>query len=216
MSISTDHTLDSGYFTHTRDDVLEVVPEAGSYLEIGCGAGAFGSSLRAAHPTAEVWGVELVPEAAAVASDLLDRVVVGPFPEVADEVERTFDCIVCNDVLEHIADPWAALDRVCSLLKPGGWVVASIPNVRNPQTIWNLVVRGRWDYVPSGVLDKTHLRFFTKSTMVEMFEEAGLRVERIVGSFALGGGRLAALRLPSWPIVGRLLFRQYILVGRVP
>jgi 2-polyprenyl-3-methyl-5-hydroxy-6-metoxy-1,4-benzoquinol methylase len=213
VSIASGRSLDSGYFSSSREDVLAVVPDAPSYLEVGCGTGAFGSSLRRRHPDAEMWGIELVPEAAEEAEQVFDRVVVGPFPDVADQLDRTFECVVCNDVLEHMVDPWRALDRIVELVEPGGAVVASIPNVRNLQTITQLL-RGRWDYVPSGVLDRTHLRFFTKATMIELFEGAGLRVEQIVGSFSLGTNRLAALRLTSWPILHRLLYRQYILVGR--
>ena len=216
MSIESGSSLDSGYFTNDRADVLAVVPPASSYLEVGCGAGAFGATVKAAHPGSDVWGIELVPEAAAEARTRLDHVVAGPFPDVADEIDRTFDCIICNDVLEHMVDPWSALDRLVTMLAPGGAIVASIPNVRHPQTIVDLVVRGRWDYVPSGVLDRTHLRFFTKATMVELFEGAGMRVERIVGSFPIGGNRWSWLRLTSWPVVRHLLWRQYILVARVP
>jgi len=203
----------SDYYLATREDVLPLVPKVGSYLEVGCASGNFGAQLKRQFPDAVVWGVEPVSGPAEVASGRLDRVVNGLFPACLPEIDRIFDCIICNDVLEHMADPWTALDALVGLLAPGGVLVTSIPNVRNPQTIFRLVVRGRWDYEPSGVLDKTHLRFFTKSTARELLEGAGLQVREVVGSHPLGVNRWAWLRLDRWPIVKNLLFRQYIMVA---
>jgi len=92
-----------------------------------------------------------------------------------------FDCIVFNDVLEHMIFPEQALQYAKSLLAEGGVVVASIPNIRSLVTLFRLLFRAQWEYTDSGVLDKTHLRFFTKSSIVDMFEREGYALEEICG-----------------------------------
>jgi 2-polyprenyl-3-methyl-5-hydroxy-6-metoxy-1,4-benzoquinol methylase len=90
-----------------------------------------------------------------------------------------FDCIVFADVLEHLNDPWGTLARYIQWLKPGGYVVASIPNVRNIALLFNLIVRGRWRYEDSGLLDRTHLRFFTRREIIDLFSASGLQIELV-------------------------------------
>ena len=91
----------------------------------------------------------------------------------------TYDCIVFNDVLEHVVDPWSMLDRAKERLAPGGRIVASIPNVRHYIVVRNLALRGRWDYADWGVLDRTHLRFFTRASIEELFESADMAIETL-------------------------------------
>lgn len=156
--------------------VAYVPPSVGSVIDIGCGAGGFGRALKAQRPEVEVWGVELVARAAAEAAEHLDRVVVGAFPEVGPELGRTFDCIVFNDVLEHLADPWAALASAHTMVGHDGTVVASVPNVRNWRTIIDLVRHGRWEHQEQGIHDVDHLRWFTRRTLIEAFTGTGWTV----------------------------------------
>jgi SAM-dependent methyltransferase len=130
--------------------------------------------------------VEARPEFVAEASPHYDEIVTGTFPKALSGCPVRFDCIVFNDVLEHMADPWAALHTARGLLTPEGTVVASIPNVRNLETVFQLVVRGQWTYAASGVLDRTHLRFFTKRSIRVLFEESGFGIEAIGGIHPLG------------------------------
>jgi SAM-dependent methyltransferase len=95
-----------------------------------------------------------------------------PFPE------GTVDCIICADVLEHTADPWAVVAKLKELLKPDGCIVASIPNVGFHRNIRKML-RGQWTYAQEGLLDKTHLRFFTLETITELFASNGLKIERV-------------------------------------
>ena len=208
----------SGYYSSQRLDMLPHVPVGDSYLDLGCGEGRFAEQLKARHPTAVVWGIEPSEDAARAAATRIDRVIVGTYPECRDEIDRRFSCIVCNDVLEHMVDPWTASAELVGLLEPGGILVASLPNVRNLATIYRLVLKGRWDYVDSGVLDRTHLRFFTPATMVEMIEAAGLRVESVSGSWPLTTVKMRLLRAGSWLLSRNFakegLFRQYVIVAR--
>lgn len=157
-----------------------VPPGVRTLLDVGCLAGGFGRMLKARRPSLEVWGIEADPAAAAVARSRLDHVIEGTYPDAAPT--RRFGCVVFNDVLEHIVDPWAALERTLPLLEPGGVVVASIPNVRYYAVSWALLVRGKWEYGDGGVLDRTHLRFFTRRTVQALFASTGYQVRTLEAS----------------------------------
>lgn len=163
-----------------------VPAKARRVLDVGCGAGAFARGLReerlALGQQLEVWGLELAPDAAAQAAGTLDRVLVGTVEDTIEQLPAAhFDCICCNDVLEHLAWPERALRGLRGKLAPGGVVVASIPNVRFFGNVWDLVVHGAWSYADEGILDRTHLRFFTRSSMRELFDAAGYRLLRQEG-----------------------------------
>jgi SAM-dependent methyltransferase len=112
-----------------------------------------------------------------------DEVVEGFFPDALLNGTDTdqFDVITFNDVLEHILEPAETVAAAKKLLAPGGRVIAAIPNVQVATLIWDLI-RGRWEYTDEGILDRTHVRFFTKSSMKSLFEDAEFRVEKIVGA----------------------------------
>jgi 2-polyprenyl-3-methyl-5-hydroxy-6-metoxy-1,4-benzoquinol methylase len=168
------------YFGGFRSDVADVVPkECSRILDVGCGYGGLGRSLRA-RGLAEVFGVELNPDAASHLEGVYAEHWIGDVEQVSLPVDmEPFDCIVFADVLEHLRDPWGTMEQYLQRLKPGGYVVASIPNVRNFYLLYNLIVRGQWRYEDSGLLDRTHLRFFTRKEIMELFSVAGLEVEMV-------------------------------------
>ena len=194
--------------------MLPYLPEtARRVLEVGCGSGAFAAVLKGAR-NAYVAGIEPQPAAAAQAAGRLDRVIEGDIDAGIEQLggER-FDCIVFNDVLEHLIDPWAALAAVRPLLGAGGVVVASIPNMRYMPVLKDLVLQGQWTYRQDGVMDQTHLRFFTQASIRSLFESSGYRLRRIDGinglvfpwKFALlnrlSGGRFADVRYQQFAVV---------------
>lgn len=192
-----DATAPARYPFSERPEMLAFVPAAArSVLDVGCGPGGFGQALRRHDPSRELWAVEADEEVAAGAARHYDRLVAGPFPEALTGVGRTFDCIVFNDVLEHTVDPWAVLRATAPLLAPAGVVVASIPNVRNVAVVADLVVRGNWTYRDIGILDRTHLRFFTARSIRSLFAGAGFVIEQMAGINPVGesypGGRWLA------------------------
>ena len=169
------------YFAEARAEMLPFVPDnCHRLLDVGCGAGAFGASLKQARQI-EVWGVELVSSVAEKARTKLDRVITGPFAPETELPACAFDCVVFNDVLEHMIAPEQALRFAKTLLTSGGAVLASIPNVRHLPVLWQLGVHGRWEYRDCGLLDKTHLRFFTKSSIRKMFNDEGYALKSILG-----------------------------------
>lgn len=173
------------YVSNPRLDVLPHLPSGvASVLDIGCGRGGFGATLRERYgPKARLVGVEAVPEQAerARSGGAFDEVLDGYFPEVLGDRPERFDLVTFNDVLEHIVDPWAVLRRCHDVLTPSGRVLAAIPNIAYAPAVWGLV-RGRWEYTDDGILDRTHVRFFTRASMVELFESTGFVVERCAGA----------------------------------
>lgn len=175
------------YFEQTRSEMLPFVPpNCGRLLEVGCGSGAFGQAVKQTRKI-EVWGVEPVLSAASIAATKLDHLINRAFDAETGLPEGAFDCIVFNDVLEHMLAPEQALRYARALLSPRGVVVASIPNIRHLPVVWELAVHGRWEYRDCGVLDRTHLRFFTRSSMAKMFEAEGYLVKRICGIYPWEG-----------------------------
>ena len=196
--------IDPGAYVHRygamdgqpRPDLVSLVPEgARSVLDVGCARGETAGALRARGITF-LAGVEADAEDARAAARVFDRVVAAPLESVAEAWEARFDAVLFGDVLEHLTDPAAALDRVRPWLSPRGVVVASVPNVGHWAVVSDLVA-GRFDYVPYSLLSGTHVRFFTRRTLHELFEGCGLRVERtetvVLPASPDGAARLARL-----------------------
>ena len=147
-----------------------------SVLDVGCGIGLNGAIAKARG--AKVTGIEIVPERAERARQLLDEVISADLEtdDVVDKLgDRRFDLMLFGDVLEHTKEPRAVLERLAPLLEDGGHVVVSLPNVA-AWTVRLSLLGGRFDYEPSGILDDTHLRFFTRKTAMELVEAAGLEI----------------------------------------
>jgi 2-polyprenyl-3-methyl-5-hydroxy-6-metoxy-1,4-benzoquinol methylase len=171
--------LADSYYAHKRPEVQALVPEAAHYVvDVGCASGALGKDLKAGRPGLEVRGVEPQPVAAELARTALDDVLVATADAPLPDDWPAPDCVIFADVLEHLEDPWATLGVWCERLAPGGCIVASIPNVAHHSVIRGLMA-GRFDYVDAGILDRTHLRFFTRQTIDDMFSGAGLHVRRL-------------------------------------
>jgi 2-polyprenyl-3-methyl-5-hydroxy-6-metoxy-1,4-benzoquinol methylase len=163
-----------GYFECARPELLALVPLAARrILDVGCGAGRLGEALKA-RQAAEVVGIEHSKTAGQSARSRLDQVLLG-------DVERmelpfapgSFDAIVCGDVLEHLREPGRLLRRLRDWLHPAGLLIASIPNVRH-HSVLRMLLAGDWTYEPAGLLDRTHLRFFTRQAIGHLLERSGL------------------------------------------
>ena len=167
------------YFAHARPEILALIPQtARAVLDVGCGAGRLGEALKA-RQQAEVCGIELNEAAAAAARTRLDRVFVGDVETLDLPFSLAcFDAIVCGDILEHLREPDRLLRLAKEWLKPDGTLVASIPNVRHHSVVRSLL-EGNWTYEPAGLLDRTHLRFFTRREIEKLFFRAGFAIEEM-------------------------------------
>jgi SAM-dependent methyltransferase len=169
------------YFGGVRRDFLELLPKDGSFrvLEIGCGSGETGAAALSEGRCATYTGVEIAAQAAAAARSRLTEVIEGnveqmelPWPDAH------FDAVLMSEVLEHLVDPWAVVKRVSDKLKSGAVVLASSPNVAQIAVVKGLLAN-RWELTETGVMDRTHLRWFTQASYARMFEDAGIRIERV-------------------------------------
>jgi 2-polyprenyl-3-methyl-5-hydroxy-6-metoxy-1,4-benzoquinol methylase len=174
-----DTTLDPSVSNNSHAQLLDMVGGNKTVLDVGCATGYLGAELVDRGCTVD--GVESDVEAAAKAAAVLRRVVVGDLAvlDLEHELEgQRYDRIVCGDVLEHLAEPAPVLRRLVGLLAPGGSVVISIPNVSHG-SIRLALLQGRWEYQDLGLLDRTHIRFFTRRTLLELLHGAGLAAAEV-------------------------------------
>jgi 2-polyprenyl-3-methyl-5-hydroxy-6-metoxy-1,4-benzoquinol methylase len=176
---------DDDYFSNPRIELVELINRTDlKILEIGCGRGATGKRLLETGKAKSLIGIEMIADNASIARSIYDEVYVGDVERMTfDWRVKDFDCFVLGDVLEHLTDPWGLLKRLRPFLADDGIVVASVPNVKHWPVIANLILHDDWRYAESGVLDATHLRFFTRSTAVRLFSENGYAVENVLPYF---------------------------------
>lgn len=165
------------YFNNSRHEMLDFLPEnTKTLLDVGCGEGAFASFIKEKHQT-ETWGIELMKEEGEKAKKLLDKVFIGEVENFIDELpDEYFDAIYFNDVLEHLVDPYMVLEKIKSKLSKDGVIISSIPNMRYHSALKNLVLNKDWEYQDHGIMDKTHLRFFTGKSIANMYTRLGYKI----------------------------------------
>jgi 2-polyprenyl-3-methyl-5-hydroxy-6-metoxy-1,4-benzoquinol methylase len=192
------------YYNADRTQLLaHFPPSIKRLLDIGCAGGGFGEMIQRQYET-EVWGVEPFELAAEMARKKISRVLCMPIEDALIELpENSFDCISFNDVLEHLSDPWTVLKNIRSKLSAGGLVFAVIPNVMFHRVLRDLLLKGDWRYTSQGVLDQTHLRFFTRKSIVRMFNECGYEITYI-------SGLLAGTRSIKMKIMDNLIFKGHL------
>jgi len=134
-----------------------------------------GAALKNAREI-EVWGVEPNVDAAEQASKLLAHVLSDMFTHATALPDNYFDVVTFNDVLEHLTDPWEALQIAVRKLRMGGCVIASLPNMLHQGNLLHMLRYKDFRYEPTGIRDKTHLRFFTRLSSIKLFEESGFIV----------------------------------------
>jgi len=179
---------DDRYHRGHRPEMAPLLPaEYQHVLEIGCGEGAFAGSLK---PGCEIWGVEMHEASTKIASQRLHRVLIGTYDAVQPELpENYFDLVICNDVIEHLPDHDAFFESVSGKLREGGYLVASIPNMRYYYCLRELLLRKEWVYRDQGIMDRTHLRFFTERSIRRTLAEHGFSIEAFKGINRLRGSK---------------------------
>ena len=171
-------TKQNSYFNGARADFVARLPRDTSahILEIGCGTGATGALAMARGRAGHYTGVELFEGAAAQAREVLSDVIVGNVETIGLPWQPcTFDALILSEVLEHLIEPWAVLERLRPFVRPGAMVLASSPNISHWRVVRELI-QGRFHLADQGVFDRTHMRWFTPQTFATMFERAGYDV----------------------------------------
>lgn len=175
------------YFSGARKPFIDELPinPKGRLLEVGCGTGETARYALVQGKCGWCCGIELEPEAAEEAKTKLSRVIVGDVEKVEMGFPKEFfDVLILSEVLEHLVDPWFVLSKLYCLLKPGAFVRAGSPNIAHWSTVL-MLLRGRWDLTSAGIMDSTHLRWFTPASYRAMFESCGYVVDSVRPVFPL-------------------------------
>lgn len=212
--ISVTPVKEDQYYASDRFDMMALIPDdVRRVLDVGCGYGNMAKRLKEERGI-EVIGVEKEGRAVNVAKDNVDKLIIGDVEDLKLPLEEGyFDCIVYGDVLEHLKEPWRLLKRHTYYLKKGGYCIASIPNIAHYSIIKGLI-NDKWEYSSSGIMDRTHLRFFTIESIRRMFKDAGyaiLEEKRYIRASK-------SKKLLNKLLRGRmehLLTEQYIVKGRL-
>lgn len=188
------------YYTHVRSQILDLLEPSSRFdeaLEIGCASGATLHALLRTNRVRRAVGVEAFPAAASVARERLTDVVEMDAEQWLAQPTLTIhpDLVIVADVLEHLVDPWVALQRLRAMQPVGGTLLLSMPNVQHWTVTVPLLVRGRWRYTESGLLDHTHLRFFTREGILGLLRGANYAPE--VSSVSTGPTGRLAIRLSA-------------------
>jgi 2-polyprenyl-3-methyl-5-hydroxy-6-metoxy-1,4-benzoquinol methylase len=205
------------YFDNVRSEIAPLLPTmAGRVLDIGCGAGATLQWLRQTGRCRVTVGVEMMESAAAIARGRADQVLVGDATQLVESAfaPQSFDLVLCLDVLEHLVDPWSFVAKVRLLLKPGGLLIASLPNVRHLRVVLPLLLGGRWRYEVSGILDRTHLRFFTRESALELMSTGGLTVVQWHRRLPPWQSKAGLLNLATFGLTRDLVTMSYLIAAR--
>lgn len=198
-----DRALSDPNNTHGR--VVSLVGCGKRVLEIGCATG-YMTKILVGQQGCQVTALELDPQAAQLAKGFAAEVLTGDVqdPAVIRQLCGPFDAVVMADVLEHLRDPQFVLSGLWRLIAPGGSLIASVPNVAH-WTVRAGLLRGHLDYGDRGILDRDHLRFFTRKSVMRLLQDSGYRVARFEATYVFpmhhrhGLGRLVARRAaPGW------------------
>ena len=185
---------DSTYFEWDRRDITPYLPPTADRIcEIGCGAGTTLANLKRYYKASLVAGFDIHEMSIATAKKRLDKAEVldletTPLPDYIQEI----DLFLCLDVLEHLKDPWSVVEALHGRLRLGGSIIASIPNIRYYTISLGLLFAGKWELANSGVLDRTHLRFFVRETATGLMTSSGLRLDAVGANYRRRRDKAAA------------------------
>jgi len=168
------------YYRYARKEMANFLPDKYTLvLEIGCAEGNFTDNFKQG---VEIWGIELNSDAAEKAKKKMHCILIGKYDEVYNKLPNDyFNLVVCNDVIEHMEDHDFFFSSVRRKMKDNGYLVGSIPNVRYYYNLKSLLLKRDWKYTDAGILDRTHLRFFTDISIKRTLEKHAFSIERYEG-----------------------------------
>ncbi len=189
-----DYSLNLAHDYTAHALVIDLVGKGKKILEVGCASGYLSKIFK--NNECRVTGVEINISSAEIANEFCDRVILGSIEEESTirAVEGTYDVIVLADVLEHLRTPERVLKALYSFLNKDGFLVVSLPNIANWKIRFNLLL-GKFRYTNDGILDKSHLRFYTVKTARQMIEKCGYRIDK----FLSGATRMPHFLVRWWP-----------------
>lgn len=168
------------YYTADRPEFVNFAKKQGTFshaIDIGCAGGRLGGDLITAGVLERCDGIEPNPDAAALARQTLNEVWSGSFEANASVVPwERYDLLIMADVLEHLVDPWSALRQLREVSRPTCRLMLSVPNIRHYKVLLPLLFRGEFGYRDHGIMDRTHLHFFTASSIEDTLSECGWKM----------------------------------------
>jgi 2-polyprenyl-3-methyl-5-hydroxy-6-metoxy-1,4-benzoquinol methylase len=208
------------YFANIRHDLISFLPKHGvdALLEVGAGGGDTLVEIKRLGLAKEVVGIELMRlPGTNQENSSIDEFIYGDFETLDARVSpSSFDVILCGDVLEHLVDPWKAVEKITAFLKPGGLLVVSCPNARYFEMFVKIFIKGSFEYSSSGLFDKTHLRFFCKRDLIRMLTVRNeLEVNSATPSFKVNRkSRTYFFNLLTLGLLEQFLTHQYIVCAK--
>lgn len=209
------------YFGLVREDIIHLAKRLNlqnlKILEIGSAGADTLIELKNRGYATEIVGIELfkIPNSLQD-SPIIDKFLIADIEnEVVDLPMNYFDLIICADVLEHLNDPWNIVDQLTKYLKNGGHFIASLPNIRHYTSLYSIIIKSDFRYAGSGILDKTHLRFFCKKNIIELLTTKYLQPIYVAPSFSYCPYQKKRKKINSLTmgIFRDLLAQQYLVIS---
>lgn len=207
----------NAYYSHIRKDIISLIPgkKYNALLDVGCGEGFTAELIKKDLKIPFVAGVEINEDAIKSAVNKLDKL----YPEDIDslinrnEIAEKYDIILFADVIEHLVNPWNTLKNIKSILNQNAIIIASLPNLAYIPTLKKIFFN-KWLYTESGILDRTHLRFFTEVTIRDLFYGAGYEII-IIEEEKCPGFKRNILNLLTFKYFKHLMASKYLIVAEL-
>ena len=204
---------DSWYYNVEKDILYPYIPEGPNIiLDIGCGSGMLGRNLLKLNKAESLIGVEIYKPAAIKAEKYYNKVYNQDIEQLNLEYHNYFDFIICGDILEHLKDPWIILKKIRNWLKRQGNIIITIPNIRYWYILKELMLKGIWKYSDAGILDKTHLRFFTRRTINQIIREE--KYILIISKMIIHGKKKNVLNKLTYRFFEEFLGSQILVIAK--
>lgn len=205
------------YFNLHRKNLLDLLPnniQVSNALDVGCAEGNFGKLLKEKYKC-KVWGIEPDFESSKLASNNLDNVFNGTFEASIININIKFDLICFNDVLEHMVSPENTLSIAKNYINENGIIQCSVPNILHYHEFLNILINKDFKYEDKGIMDRTHLRWFTKKSLVRLFEECGYKVIKVEGLDPTKSKKMSLINLLSLGYLNEMKYPQFALQAQL-
>lgn len=201
-------------YDNYREDIMPFIPaNANTFLDIGCGTGKLIGKLK--HLGKTCYGVEPSKDAAIIAMHNADRLINKGIEDSLDEIpDNFFDVILLLDILEHTVDPLIIIKQLKSKVNTNGIIISSIPNIRYYHTFIDLITKKEFYYTDAGVMDNTHLRFFTYKSILKLYDDAGYTIIQQKGINPTPSRKLKLLNMLSFGNLWDCQFMQFVTIGK--
>jgi len=200
------------YYNIAKNSIVTLIPEGPHVvLDLGCATGWVGRKLLDSNKASEIIGVEIFASAVEEAAKHYDRVYNGDIELLYLPYNDYFDLVICGDILEHLRDPWVMIGRIHGWLKKGGTLISSIPNIRYWRILRDLIFKGKWEYVEAGIMDSTHLRFFTRTSFLKILKEQNYQIK--FDKISVHGKKQNLFNSMTWCIFEEFLGSQIIVIA---